>query len=162
MSILETPYSAIFSRITLAMPSAGSTAVTCDAFWAKGMASVPGPAPMSRTRDAAVISVSQTVLSMRLRSCRHIFQKRSALSRLSQMRAQSRPGLDSRFPLVRLFQTSFQSISFRGSFRGSCHENCLFWPHFLGSLSMDAYLSPFPRTFSSGAGPGSGIMHPVF
>ena len=31
------PISAIFSRIMLNMPSAGSTAVTCATFWAKGM-----------------------------------------------------------------------------------------------------------------------------
>ena len=79
------------------------------------MASVPGPAPISRTLDFGVISVSQTVWSILLLSCRHISQKRRALSRLSQVRAQSLPGLDSRFAVIWLIQTSFQSISFCGS-----------------------------------------------
>lgn len=72
------------------MLSAGSTAVTCAYFWTKGIARVPGPAPISRTREFSLISIFQMIWSMRLLSFRHMFLGRRALSRLSQMRAQSR------------------------------------------------------------------------
>ena len=115
MLILSRPNSAIFSLMTVHIPSAGSTAVTCAAFLANGMARVPGPAPISSTRDFSVISVSQMVLWILLCSFWHIFQNRRALSRLLQIQAQSLPGLDSRLCFIWLIQTSFQSMSLCGS-----------------------------------------------
>ena len=100
------------SFITSAIPGEGSTAVTDKARSAKGIARVPGPAPMSRIRLALVIGSRANTNSILSGFSLDIFKNSKARSFESQVDAQSPVCLNRLLASYCLVHTSAQFMIF--------------------------------------------------
>ena len=113
---LRKPAAAMFSRSTCAMPLAGSTAVTCAALPAKGTTRLPGPAPISSTRQWGCTSASSSAArpffcSLPVMRCQ--YWRASAIS--SQFCQHSMPRPDARDASCVLRHKAFQYSGCDGS-----------------------------------------------